>query len=129
MRRENDDEEAITEILIGTFSLQVKMWDLGSNQTVQVAAHEAPVKVVRWVKAPNYTALMSCSWDKTIKFWDTRSAMENSSSFCRVPLDLCLTCIFSNRNQCLITHPTRSSHLVCSTADFSTRRHFEYYTV
>ena len=32
-----------------------------------------PVKVVRWVKAPNYTALFSCSWDKTAKFWDTRS--------------------------------------------------------
>ena len=79
MRRENDDEEAITEILIGTFALQVKMWDLGSNQTVQVAAHEAPVKVVRWVKAPNYTALMSCSWDKTIKFWDTRDS--NSERF------------------------------------------------
>jgi mRNA export factor len=48
------------------------MWDLGSNQTVQVAAHEAPVKVVRWVKAPSYSALMTCSWDKTVKFWDTR---------------------------------------------------------
>ena len=52
---------------------QVKMWDLGSNQAIQVAAHDAPVKVVRWVKAPNYTALFSCSWDKTAKFWDTRS--------------------------------------------------------
>jgi len=48
------------------------MWDLGSNQAVQVAAHDAPVKVVRWIKAPNYTALMSGSWDKTVKFWDTR---------------------------------------------------------
>ena len=25
------------------------------------------------MKAPNYTALMTGSWDKTIKFWDTRS--------------------------------------------------------
>jgi WD40 repeat protein len=48
------------------------MWDLGSNQAIQVAAHDAPVKVVRWVKAPNYSALMSCSWDKTVKFWDPR---------------------------------------------------------
>ena len=38
----------------------------------QVAEHQAPVKSVRWVKAPNYTALMTGSWDKTLKFWDTR---------------------------------------------------------
>lgn len=43
------------------------MWDLGSNQTMQVAQHEAPVKTVHYVKAPNYTCLMTTSWDKTIK--------------------------------------------------------------
>ena len=58
----------ITDILI-----TVKCWDLASNQTIQVAQHDAPVKVIRWVKAPNYTALMTGSWDKTLKFWDTRS--------------------------------------------------------
>ena len=52
---------------------QVKCWDLASNTTIQVAAHDAPVKCVRWVKAPNYTALMTGSWDKTLKFWDARS--------------------------------------------------------
>ena len=53
--------------------ITVKCWDLASNQTIQVAQHDAPVKVIRWVKAPNYTALMTGSWDKTLKFWDTRS--------------------------------------------------------
>ena len=52
---------------------QVKCWDLASNQALQVAEHQAPVKACRWVKAPNYSALMTCSWDKTIKFWDTRA--------------------------------------------------------
>ena len=52
---------------------QVKMWDLQTNQAIQVAQHDAPVKIVRWVKAPNYTALMSGSWDKTLKFWDQRT--------------------------------------------------------
>lgn len=52
---------------------QVKVWDLGSNQTMQVAAHEAPVKTCHWIKAPSYTCLMTGSWDKTLKFWDTRS--------------------------------------------------------
>ena len=53
--------------------MKVKCWDLGSNQAVQIAEHQAPVKACRWVKAPNYSALMTVSWDKTMKFWDTRA--------------------------------------------------------
>lgn len=33
----------------------------------QVAGHEAPVKTCHWIKAPNYTCLMTASWDKTLK--------------------------------------------------------------
>ena len=43
------------------------------NFIFQVAEHQAPVKACRWVKANNYSALMTVSWDKTLKFWDTRS--------------------------------------------------------
>ena len=72
----------------------VKCWDLASDQSIQVlialhkkhawikilnshlfskvAAHEAPVKTCNWIKAPNYTCLMTGSWDKTLKFWDLR---------------------------------------------------------
>ena len=45
----------------------VKMWDLNSNQAIQVAQHEAPVKTVHFIKASNYTCLMTGSWDKTLK--------------------------------------------------------------
>lgn len=50
-----------------------RCWDLGSNQIVQVAQHDAPVVTCHWIQAPNYTCLMTGSWDKTLKFWDTRS--------------------------------------------------------
>lgn len=50
-----------------------KMWDLGSNQCMQIAQHDAPIKTVHWIKAPNYSCVMTGSWDKTLKFWDTRS--------------------------------------------------------
>jgi len=62
-----------SKVFMASCDKQVKCWDLATNQTMQVAQHEAPVKVIRWVKAPNYTALMTGSWDKTLKFWDTRS--------------------------------------------------------
>lgn len=50
----------------------VKMWDLASNQAMQVAQHDAPVKTCHWIKGSNYSCLMTGSWDKTLKFWDTR---------------------------------------------------------
>jgi len=62
-----------TKVFMSSCDKQVKIWDLATNQTLQVAAHEAPVKTIRWVRAPNYQALMTCSWDKTLKFWDTRA--------------------------------------------------------
>ena len=70
-RRESD--LMTVEVFMASCDKQVKCWDLASNQAVQVAEHQAPVKACRWVKAPNYSALMTCSWDKTIKFWDTRA--------------------------------------------------------
>lgn len=45
----------------------VKCWDLGSNSTIQVAQHDAPVKSCHWIKAQNYSAVMTTSWDKMIK--------------------------------------------------------------
>ncbi|KTF77476.1 hypothetical protein cypCar_00040802 [Cyprinus carpio] len=50
-----------------------KMWDLNSNQTIQIAQHEGPIRTIHWIKAPNYSCVMTGSWDKTLKFWDTRS--------------------------------------------------------
>lgn len=61
-----------TKIFTGSADKTAKMWDLGSNQHIQVAQHEAPVKTVHWIKASNYSCLMTGSWDKTLKFWDTR---------------------------------------------------------
>jgi len=45
----------------------VKCWDLQSNQCVQVAQHDAPIKTCHWIKAMNYTCLLTSSWDKTLK--------------------------------------------------------------
>nr|QBH73991.1 mitotic checkpoint protein and poly(a)+ RNA export protein [Liposcelis bostrychophila] len=62
-----------TKVFMASCDKQVKAWDLGSNQTMQVAAHDAPVKTCHWIQGSNYSCLMTGSWDKTLKFWDTRS--------------------------------------------------------
>lgn len=53
---------------------QVRMWDLCSNKSIQVGVHDAPIKTCHWIKTPNHSYLMTGSWDKTLKFWDTRSS-------------------------------------------------------
>lgn len=63
-----------SKIFTASCDKTAKMWDLASNQFVQVAQHDAPVKTCHWIKAPNYSCLMTGSWDKTLKFWDTRAA-------------------------------------------------------
>lgn len=62
-----------TKVFVASTDKQVKLWDLASDQLMQVATHDAPVKTCHLVKAPNYMCLMTGSWDKTLKFWDTRT--------------------------------------------------------
>ncbi|KAJ3649056.1 hypothetical protein Zmor_020818 [Zophobas morio] len=62
-----------TKVFMAGCDKQAKAWDLASNQVVQVAQHDAPIKTCHWIKASNYSCLMTGSWDKTLKFWDTRT--------------------------------------------------------
>ncbi len=55
----------------GSCDKTVKMWDLATQQSSQVAAHDAPVKECHWI-ADN-KLLATGSWDKTLKYWDLRS--------------------------------------------------------
>lgn len=29
--------------------------------------HDGPIKAIHWIKAPNYSCIMTGSWDKTLK--------------------------------------------------------------
>ena len=44
-----------------------RMFDVTTGQATQVAQHDAPIKVVRWIDVPGSGLLATGSWDKTIK--------------------------------------------------------------
>ncbi|CAM9781315.1 unnamed protein product [Scytosiphon promiscuus] len=50
------------------------MWSLGQPGTTgqQIGVHDAAVKSVRFIPEMNLVA--SASWDRTVKFWDTRTS-------------------------------------------------------
>ena len=43
------------------------MLDITTGQSTQVAQHDGPVKVVKWIDAPQAGILVTGSWDKTLK--------------------------------------------------------------
>lgn len=52
----------------------VKLYDVASGQSQQIGSHNDAVKSLRFVQCgpTNTECLVTGSWDKTIKFWDTR---------------------------------------------------------
>lgn len=48
-----------------------RMYDLTTGQTAQIAQHDAPVKSIGWVDAPQGGILVTGSWDKTLKVRNT----------------------------------------------------------
>ncbi|KUJ24380.1 WD40 repeat-like protein [Mollisia scopiformis] len=52
-----------------------QLMDLEANTTVQVAVHDAPIRVVRFFEHPNSNGpmIVTGSWDKTVKYWDIRA--------------------------------------------------------
>ncbi|ABN66042.2 nuclear pore protein [Scheffersomyces stipitis CBS 6054] len=64
-----------TKVVSGGADKQVKLFDLQTQQSQQIGAHDAPVRAVRYVECgpSNTPAVVSGSWDKTLKYWDMRS--------------------------------------------------------
>lgn len=48
------------------------MYNLATGQSTQVGAHDEPVKCVKFLDG-QANILATASWDKTLKYWDTRS--------------------------------------------------------
>ncbi|KAI8804360.1 Poly(A)+ RNA export protein [Cladochytrium replicatum] len=63
-----------TKVVSGGADKAVRMLDLSSGQNTQVAAHDAPIKCIRFADTPQMqNVLVTGGWDKTIKYWDLRT--------------------------------------------------------
>ena len=51
----------------------------------QVAAHDAPIKCIRFVDVPGQASpvLVTGSWDKTVKYWDLRAQQPVATLACQ----------------------------------------------
>jgi mRNA export factor len=62
-----------------------RMLDLAGNTTTatQVAVHDGPIKACRMFTVNGTSMLVTGSWDKTIKYWDLRSAQPAATLQCQ----------------------------------------------
>jgi mRNA export factor len=61
-----------SKLASGSADKTAKVFDLGSGQNQQVAAHDMPIKSVKFINVNGNEALATASWDKTLKYWDLR---------------------------------------------------------
>ncbi|KAG0705704.1 WD40-repeat-containing domain protein [Suillus ampliporus] len=61
------------KVISGGADNAARMFDITNGQSQQVAQHDGPVKVVKWIETPQGGILATGSWDKTVKYWDMRS--------------------------------------------------------
>lgn len=62
-----------TKVVSGGCDNAVRAHDLQSGQTIQIGQHDSAVSEVRVVN-PGSPIVASCSWDKTLKYWDIRQS-------------------------------------------------------
>ncbi|OCB89411.1 WD40 repeat-like protein [Sanghuangporus baumii] len=60
------------KLISGGADNAARMYDLATGASSQVAQHDAPVRCVRWLDTPQGGILATGSWDKTLRYWDTR---------------------------------------------------------
>ncbi|RDW61098.1 WD40 repeat-like protein [Coleophoma crateriformis] len=76
-----------TKVVGGGADKAARMLDLGAGQTTaqQVAAHDQPIRCVRFFEPAQggATMLVTGSWDKTIKYWDLRQSTAVATVQCQ----------------------------------------------
>ena len=67
------------KVISGGADNAARMFDITNGQTTQVAQHDAPIKVVKWIETPQGSILATGSWDKTLKVCAHPPSIANSA--------------------------------------------------
>lgn len=61
------------------------MLDLGAGgaAATQIAAHDGPIRCVRFIEAGGSPMVVTGSWDKTVKYWDLRQSTAVATLQCQ----------------------------------------------
>lgn len=60
-----------SQVFTGSCDKTVRLWNLATSQSQQVAQHDAPIRHCFFI--PTMNLLVTGGWDKTIRFWDCRT--------------------------------------------------------
>jgi len=63
-----------SKVFSGGADKAIRMLDVTTGTPSALsAAHDAPVRCLKWMNTANAQALVSASWDRTLKYWDLRA--------------------------------------------------------
>ncbi len=118
-----------TKVFSGGADKTIKMFDITTGASTPFVAHDMPVKALAWMGNSTAQALISASWDKTLKYWDLRSpaaigvvALPDKAYAMDVKGDL-LVVATAERNICIInlTNPMQIYKTLASPLKWQTR--------
>ncbi|KAK1828358.1 WD40-repeat-containing domain protein [Podospora conica] len=72
-----------TKVLAAGADKMAKLLDLNTGQGQQIAQHDAPIRSVRYFEANGTPMAVTGSWDKTVKYWDFRTAAPAGTLQCQ----------------------------------------------
>lgn len=61
----------------------MRQYDVASGATTIVAAHDEPIRCVESIMVAGSPMIVTGSWDKTVKYWDTRSQAPAATLQCQ----------------------------------------------
>ena len=102
-----------SKLASGSADKTAKVFDLASGQHQQVAAHDMPIRAVKFISVNGNEALATASLDKTLKYWDLRRRTQREKRLTVEPTPIATVSLPERA----YTMDTKDNLLVVGTAD------------